>query len=85
MITYDSLLASIRFEFDRNADFRAHVARMTSRLRGRGVTLPSSDRECLEARLDDGRLLGKALLDEYLARTTVPQWMLARQCAGAAR
>lgn len=82
MITERSLLDSIHLEFDRNQDFRAHVARTTQQLRARGVTLPVSDRDALSSMLEDGRFLGKALLDDYLTRCTVPQWMQAKRCAG---
>jgi len=81
MITLDSLLSSIYLEYDRNGEFRDHAATLISRLRSRGVTLPPGDRGCLEVPLDDGRLLGKALLDDYLAKCTTPQWMVARRCA----
>lgn len=84
MITLDSLLSSIYLEFDRNSEFRQHAATLISRLRTRGVTLPAADRECLEVPLDDGRLLGKAMLDDYLAKCTTPQWMIARRCAAGA-
>jgi len=82
MVTVDSLLSAIYLEFDRNAAFREHVAQTVSKLRARGVSLPTADRDTLVCLLEDGRMLGKAMLDDYLTRCTIPQWMLAKRCAG---
>jgi hypothetical protein len=83
MVTSDSLLSAVHLEFDRNVEFRLHAAELLNRLRAVGVTLPSSDRDALSAQLEDGRLLGKAALDDYLARCSTPQWMQARNCEAA--
>jgi hypothetical protein len=82
MVTVDSLLSAIYLEFDRNLEFREHVARATDLLRCQGLQLPP-DRDALSCFIEDGRFLGKALLDEYLDLCTTPQWLMAKRCAEA--
>ena len=72
------LLSSVRMEYDRNVDFRTRVAEAVERLRARGVET-GPDREALSLLLEDGRLLGKVLLDSYLARADEPQWQMAKR------
>ena len=73
-------LPAVLFEYDRATAFRGYVAKVCAALRAQQALPAGDDRRALACLLEDGRLLGKVLLDNYLAKVDVPQWMLAKAC-----